>query len=92
MWTQILSGSTLFVKEVSKCFSRQQNIRLFMKCALRVDTCIYGQYFHEMDARLRGSKSFTKLYIKKISDCPSLADEIAEPRSDIDIKNVPPLQ
>ena len=39
---------------------------------------IYGQDFHEMHARLRGPK--TKPYFL------SLADEIAEPRPDMNIK------
>ena len=40
---------------------------------------IYGQDFHEMHARLRGPKSL-------LTDFPSLADEIAEPRPDMNIK------
>ena len=40
-----------------------------------------------MHARLRGSKSSLALYqIINKSDIPSLADEIAEPRPDMNIK------
>ena len=43
--------------------------------------------FHEMHARLRGSKSLLTLYqIIKIPDFPFLADEIAEPHPDMNIK------
>ena len=43
--------------------------------------------FHEMHARLRGSKSFVTLYqIINKPDFPSLADEIAEPHPDMNIK------
>ena len=40
-----------------------------------------------MHARLRGPKSWLTLYqIKKKTDFPSLAEEIAEPRPDMNIK------
>ena len=39
-----------------------------------------------MHARLRGSKSLTQLQIKPVF--PSLADEMAEPRPDMNIKVV----
>ena len=40
-----------------------------------------------MHARLRGSKRLLNLYqIIKKTDFPSLADEIAEPRPDMNIK------
>ena len=40
-----------------------------------------------MHARLRGSKSLLTLYQSKIKpDFPSLADEIAEPHPDMNIK------
>ena len=42
-----------------------------------------------MHARLRGSKSLSTLYQiikKKKTDSPSLADEIAEPHPDMNIK------
>ena len=61
----VWSGSTLFVKEASKCFSRQQKHTTF--CGMRFKgwyirgQCIYGQYFHEMHARLRGPKSLLSL-------------------------------
>ena len=43
--------------------------------------------FHEMHARLRGSKSLLTLYqIIKEPDLPYLADEIAEPRPYMNIK------
>ena len=44
--------------------------------------------FHEIHARLRGSKSLLTLnQIINRPDFPSLADEIAEPRPDMNIKN-----
>ena len=43
--------------------------------------------FHEIHARLCGSKSLLTLYqIINRPDFPSLADEIAEPRPDMNIK------
>ena len=43
--------------------------------------------FYEMHALLRGSKSVLTLYqIINNPDFPSLADEIAEPRPDMNIK------
>ena len=48
---------------------------------------IYDQEFHEMHARLRGSKSVLTLYqIINNNDFPSITDEIAEPRPDMNIK------
>ena len=49
--------------------------------------CEYGQDFHEMHARLRSSKSLLTLYlIINKTYFPSLADEIAEPQPDMNIK------
>ena len=49
---------------------------------------IYDQEFHEMHARLRGSKSLLTLYqiIINNNDFPSITDEIAKPRPDMNIK------
>ena len=44
--------------------------------------CVYGSDFHEMHARLRGQINF--LILHQIIPC--LADEIAEPRPDMNIK------
>ena len=58
----VWSGSTLFAKEASKCFSRQQKLTTF--CDMRyVRSVIYGQDFHEMHALLRGPKSVLTLYL-----------------------------
>ena len=47
----------------------------------------YCQDFNEMHARLRGPKSLLTLYkIINKTRFPFLADEIAEPRSDMNIK------
>ena len=40
----VWSGSTLFVKEASKCFSRQQEHTTFFICALMVNTCEVSVY------------------------------------------------
>ena len=45
--------------------------------------CIYGQDFHEMRARLRGLKKLLTLYQILNKTWFPLADEIAEPRPDM---------
>ena len=49
--------------------------------------CVYGKQFHEIHTHLLGTKSLLTLYqtIKK-TDFPYLADEITEPRPDMNIK------
>ena len=47
----------------------------------------YGYDFHEMHARLRGPNNLLFLHqIINKPDFPSLGDEIAEPRPDMNIK------
>ena len=66
MWTQIrVQGQSdpdlHCFKEFSNVSADNKNIRLFVICALRVNTCevsVYGQDFHEMHARLHGSKAY----------------------------------
>ena len=46
---------------------------------------MYGKDFHEMHSRLRGPNYLLILHQSK-PDFPCLADEIAEPRPDMNIK------
>ena len=49
--------------------------------------CIQLGFFHEIHTRLRAPKSLLTLYqVINKPDFPSLADEIAEPRPDMNIK------
>ena len=78
----------MFVEEASKTFQRQMTKAYDSCCigALRVDKCefqlILGHDFHEMLARLRGSHSLLIMS----TDILSWADELAEPRPDMNIK------
>ena len=68
-----------------------KNIPLLVECALRIDTCEVSVYtvrtFSEMHARLRDSKSLLTFYqIISKPDFPSLADAIAEPCPNMNIK------
>ena len=49
--------------------------------------CVYGKEFHEMHARLRGPNNLLILHQIIIEpDFPCSADEIVEPRPDMNIK------
>ena len=67
------------------------SVSLVVICAVRINKCriqcIYGHDFHEIRARLRGLNDLLTLYQIIIKhDISSLANAIAEPRPDLNIK------
>ena len=49
---------------------------------------IYGHDFHEMHTCLRGSNNLVTMLTLIITDLPSSADKIVEPRPDVNIEVV----
>ena len=86
----VWSGSTLFAYEASNILVDGKNIRFVImrfkviKCEFSVYTVRIFMKCTHISAAQKLIYSFTKLWIKP--DFPSLGDEIAEPRPDINIK------